>query len=178
VSFSWRQHASRVTRWVCERIAQNVAQPISIKINYYGKSSPKLVYIYILKNLPKVNTRQKETKFAQSGHPACKPVPGCHQVKQLRMEFFCMKRKISDIRKKMIFPRFSPARSVWTRVARLHVFKQKIQIWVNFGGSCNGRCCYVLSPFGVLYGHLPYFMSFGILYDQLPYFMAIWYIFL
>jgi hypothetical protein len=27
-----------------------------------------------------------------------------------------------------------------TRVARWFVFKPKIQIWVNFGGSCKGRC--------------------------------------
>jgi hypothetical protein len=26
-----------------------------------------------------------------------------------------------------------------TRVARWFVYKSKIQIWVNFGGSCNGR---------------------------------------
>jgi hypothetical protein len=26
-----------------------------------------------------------------------------------------------------------------TRAARWFVFKPKIQIWVNFGGSCNGR---------------------------------------
>jgi hypothetical protein len=25
------------------------------------------------------------------------------------------------------------------RIARWFVFKPKIQIWVNFGGSCNGR---------------------------------------
>jgi hypothetical protein len=26
------------------------------------------------------------------------------------------------------------------RVARWYIFKPKVQIWVNFGGSCNGRC--------------------------------------
>jgi hypothetical protein len=31
-----------------------------------------------------------------------------------------------------------------TRVARWYIFKQKIQIWVNIGGSCNGRCWYIL----------------------------------
>jgi hypothetical protein len=29
--------------------------------------------------------------------------------------------------------------AVVDRVARWFVFKPKIQIWVNFGGSCNGR---------------------------------------
>jgi hypothetical protein len=28
----------------------------------------------------------------------------------------------------------------FTRFARWYIFKQKIQIWVNFGGSCDGRC--------------------------------------
>jgi hypothetical protein len=30
-----------------------------------------------------------------------------------------------------------------TRIARWFVFKPKIQIWVNFGGSCTGRYCYI-----------------------------------
>jgi hypothetical protein len=39
---------------------------------------------------------------------------------------------------------------------------QKIAIWVNFGGSCNGRIWYILyidilsilRPFDTFYGHL------------------------
>jgi hypothetical protein len=41
---------------------------------------------------------------------------------------------------------------------------KKIPIWVNFGGSCNGRCWYILmaiwsilGPFGIFCGHLVYF---------------------
>jgi hypothetical protein len=30
---------------------------------------------------------------------------------------------------------------------------QKIPIWVNFGGSCNENCGYILCPFGLFYGH-------------------------
>jgi hypothetical protein len=37
---------------------------------------------------------------------------------------------------------------------------KKIHVWVNFGGSCNGRCWYI-----------------GLLYIHLVYFVAIWYIF-
>jgi hypothetical protein len=37
------------------------------------------------------------------------------------------------------------------------LFKPKIQIWVNFGGSCNGRCWYILWTFGPFYGHLVHF---------------------
>jgi hypothetical protein len=46
-----------------------------------------------------------------------------------------------------------------TRVARWHIFKPKIPIWVNFGRSCNGRCWYILCPFGLFYGHLWYFVA-------------------
>jgi hypothetical protein len=51
---------------------------------------------------------------------------------------------------------------------QMFVFKPKIQIWVNFGGSCNGRwwCifyghlvhftvfCYILSTFGIVRGNM------------------------
>jgi hypothetical protein len=67
---------------------------------------------------------------------------------------------------------------IWSRVARSFIFKPKIQIWVNFGGSCNGRFCYIyilwhlanfptiryiLLHYGIFYGHLIYFPRFGIL---------------
>jgi hypothetical protein len=38
-------------------------------------------------------------------------------------------------------------------------FKPMIQIWVNFGGFCNGRRWYSLWPFGIVYGHLLYVMA-------------------
>jgi hypothetical protein len=66
------------------------------------------------------------------------------------------------------------------RVARWFVFKPKIQIWVNFGGSCNWRWLYILwTPgpfyglfmyilwtFGIIHGNLVYFSRFGILYQE------------
>jgi hypothetical protein len=65
------------------------------------------------------------------------------------------------------------------RVARWFVFKPKIQIWVNFGGSWNGRCWYVLWTLRPFYSLLLYFMDilyslfnllyiyrFGILYQE------------
>jgi hypothetical protein len=51
---------------------------------------------------------------------------------------------------------------VENKVARFS--KQKGPLWVNFGGSCNGRRWCILRPFGIFYGHLVYFT-------------AIWYIF-
>jgi hypothetical protein len=45
------------------------------------------------------------------------------------------------------------------RVARWFVLKPKIQIWVNFGGSCNRRCWYMLWTLGPFYGLLLYFMD-------------------
>jgi hypothetical protein len=35
----------------------------------------------------------------------------------------------------------------------------KIQIWVNFGESCNGRCWYILWTLGPFYGLLFYFVD-------------------
>jgi hypothetical protein len=55
-------------------------------------------------------------------------------------------------------------------VARWLVFEPKIPIWVNFGGSCDGRCWCILWPFGLFDGHL------AIFYGILEYFMVIWYI--
>jgi hypothetical protein len=51
------------------------------------------------------------------------------------------------------------------RVAKWHIFKP--EIWVNFGGSCNGRCWYTyfmtigsyLRPFGIFCRHLVYFVA-------------------
>jgi hypothetical protein len=41
------------------------------------------------------------------------------------------------------------------RVARWYIFKPKIPVWVNFGGSCNGDDGIpILCPFGILFGHL------------------------
>jgi hypothetical protein len=42
---------------------------------------------------------------------------------------------------------------ITTRVARLHTFKPKIPIWINFGEPWNGKCWYILIPFGIFYGH-------------------------
>jgi hypothetical protein len=38
----------------------------------------------------------------------------------------------------------------------IHIFKPKIPIWVNFGGPWNGKCRYILRPFGTFYGPLVY----------------------
>jgi hypothetical protein len=51
------------------------------------------------------------------------------------------------------------------------IFKQKIPNWVNFGGSCNGRCWHtyvmaiwsILLPFCIFCGNLVNFMFFGII---------------
>jgi hypothetical protein len=58
------------------------------------------------------------------------------------------------------------------RVAGWFVFKPKIQIWANFGGSCNG----------IFYGHLFHFTvycyilrTFGTVRYKLVYFFPFWY---
>jgi hypothetical protein len=40
-----------------------------------------------------------------------------------------------------------------SRIARWFIFKPKFTIWVNFGGSCNGRCWYILRRSDTFYGH-------------------------
>jgi hypothetical protein len=62
------------------------------------------------------------------------------------------------------------------RVARWFVFKPKIPIWLNFGGSCYGNL-------GIFYDHLVYFTAivnvlwpFGIFCGHLAYFSQFWYL--
>jgi Arf-GAP/GTPase/ANK repeat/PH domain-containing protein 1/3 len=50
-------------------------------------------------------------------------------------------------------------RPLFTRVARWYIFKPKIQIWVNFEGSCNGRCWH-------FYVHLVYFKAILYIYGH------------
>jgi hypothetical protein len=52
--------------------------------------------------------------------------------------------------------------NIWhchSRVARWFVFKPKLKFWVNFGGSCNGICWYILWTLGQIYGLLLYVMD-------------------
>jgi hypothetical protein len=62
----------------------------------------------------------------------------------------------------------------WIRDARWFVFKPKIPSWVNFRGSCNGKCWYILCPFSLFYGHWKYFMA--MFCDHLVYFPPFWYV--
>jgi hypothetical protein len=65
-------------------------------------------------------------------------------------------------------------RSVDTRVARWHIFKPKIPLWVNFGVSCNERRWNILLPFGLFISHFVYFVA--IFYGYLLNFFTFWYI--
>jgi hypothetical protein len=55
------------------------------------------------------------------------------------------------------------------RVARWSIFKPKIKIWVNFGGTQIEKCRDILWPFGIFYRHLGY--------HHLVHFVFIWYLF-
>jgi hypothetical protein len=52
-----------------------------------------------------------------------------------------------------------------------YIFEPKIPIWVNFGGSFNGRCSYILRPLGLLY-----IRPYGIFCGHLAYFSPFWYV--
>jgi hypothetical protein len=50
---------------------------------------------------------------------------------------------------------------------------KKNPLWVNFGGLCNGRCLFILLPFGIHCVHLLYFVviwyifpHFGMFYQE------------
>jgi hypothetical protein len=64
-------------------------------------------------------------------------------------------------------------------VARWHILKPKILVWVNLGMSCNGDVgifysqfvffaakWYILWPFGIFCGNMVYFSRFGMLYRE------------
>jgi hypothetical protein len=57
---------------------------------------------------------------------------------------------------------------VQARVARWFVSKPKIPIWEKFSGYQNGKCRYILRPFGIFYG---YFVTIRV------HIVFIWYIF-
>jgi hypothetical protein len=63
-----------------------------------------------------------------------------------------------------------------TRVVRWFIFKPKIPIWANFWGPWMGKCSYIVWPFGILYGHLRYFMTIWNIFRTFGVFMTIWYI--
>jgi hypothetical protein len=53
-----------------------------------------------------------------------------------------------------------------------YIFKPKIPICVSSEGSCNGRCRYTLWLFGLIYGHMMYFM---VIWSHLVYISPFWY---
>jgi hypothetical protein len=73
---------------------------------------------------------------------------------------------------KLFFLRLENSES---RVARWHIFKTKIPIWVNFGGSCNGRCWYIICLFCLFYGYLVNFVAIWYILWQFSIFKVIWY---
>jgi predicted RNA-binding protein YlxR (DUF448 family) len=78
------------------------------------------------------------------------PVHLCRERRpETRFSRFVRQRTHSDAPTVSSFGRKKLPR-VGTRVARWFVFKPKIQIWVNLGGSCNGRGWYILWTLGLL----------------------------
>jgi hypothetical protein len=55
-----------------------------------------------------------------------------------------------------------------TRVARWHIFKPKIPIWINFRGFCN--VWYIKCPYGLFYGNWVYFVDIRDILGHLVYF--------
>jgi hypothetical protein len=60
-------------------------------------------------------------------------------------------------------------KTVGIRVARWFVFKPKILIWVNFGGSCLlyfMTIWPILRPLEIFYGHLIYFVAISYIFPR------------
>jgi hypothetical protein len=77
--------AGKVTRWICEKIAQNLAQPTFCHIYYITLTVVIFAHIlatYVInKKLSKVNNRPIcRRKFALSGHPAWAAICSCLRV--------------------------------------------------------------------------------------------------
>jgi hypothetical protein len=47
-----------------------------------------------------------------------------------------------------------------TQGCQMNFFKPKNPKLLNIGGPWNGKCCYILSPYGIYYGHRVYFVYF------------------
>jgi hypothetical protein len=60
------------------------------------------------------------------------------------------------------------------RVARWFTFIPKIPVWVNFGGPWNGKCWYILWPFGIFTALWYNLWSFGIVCGKLVYLTLVW----
>jgi hypothetical protein len=129
----------------------------------------------------------KHKKFALPGHPDSRRVPtlrifgipwnflsgnpvtkhqilcmnlGSTPVKYATKWSWCRWRKFKPVSAHVVAKKpFLFVTLVWDRVARWHIFKPRIPIWVNFGGSYSGRCWYILRPFGLFCCHTVYFMA-------------------
>jgi hypothetical protein len=64
----------------------------------------------------------------------------------------------------------------WSQGCQMVFSYQKIPICVNFGGSSNGKCWYILCTFGQFSGHLVYFMSSWYIFPRLVHFYPFWYV--
>jgi hypothetical protein len=80
-NYEWTNPLSRVTRWVCEKIDQNVAQVNFCRLNKWLSSWIKVAQnLDYFGNLRKTAQRKRwpaRRKFAQSGHPAFKKQKKC-----------------------------------------------------------------------------------------------------
>jgi hypothetical protein len=106
-------------------------------------------------------------------------VPNCKRI-SLFYKPICASRLDNLSRNRDLFPEKPDglcfSRYVWgdaleiyvtIGVARWYFFRPKIAIWVNFGGSFNGRCLSILWPFDIFYAHLVYFDEIWYIFPRL-----------
>jgi hypothetical protein len=140
--YLWGTHLLECLEWIREArffTVQNAKTEINIPKDHkiYQIAIPKLHQMSIMyTKWPKIYRHspfQGPPKYAQVGIVGMKKY---HLATLNRIDH----RKVQTERR----PRCSrKASTVQDRVARWSIFKPKIPIWVNFRGSCNGRCWYV-----------------------------------
>jgi hypothetical protein len=94
-----------------------------------------------------------------SGHPA---------IKRSSTQF--LKKKFYDFAANFYLALKCFLKRTKIQGCQMHYFQAKNPNLDNFGGTCNGRCWYILWRFGLFYGNLVFFVANWFI-------MVIWYIF-
>jgi hypothetical protein len=113
---------------------------------------------YVVRNIDFYVLWNVDFYVCQSGSPICwrlclqKSVLGAPNFRHLSSTTATTAAKK---RQKMEFPFFCCSTlDAWQQECQMDYFKTKVPILVKLGGPRNGKCCYILRPFGIFYGHL------------------------
>jgi hypothetical protein len=159
------------TEWPDEFVQKNRLNHVLSQSAQKSQKQPKKVchFCIFFKNCPNVNHR-----------PMCGNSPNLVTLMVANIAIRLCKYRQQKRDLKRCFSTQDKKNLSWkkiartaNRVARLFIFKPKLPIWVNLGGSCNGKSWYILLLLNVFWWHLVYFvviwyifLRFGILYQD------------